>query len=86
MVEAFLVAAIAGMVAGVSVGWINGKILKFKKQRNIFKTLWSKRSRASSSDLNVNVEPQLNKTCLGSWNCIQVQEAWVTPLKNLVGR
>jgi NhaP-type Na+/H+ or K+/H+ antiporter len=33
MVEAFLVAAIAGMVAGVSVGWINRKILKFKKRK-----------------------------------------------------
>ena len=33
MVEAFLVAALAGMVAGVSVGWMNRKILKFKNTR-----------------------------------------------------
>ena len=57
MIEAFLVAAQAGMVAGVSVGWMNRNILKFKKQRNIFKAQWSKWSRASSPDLDVNVEP-----------------------------
>jgi len=57
MVEAFLVAAIAGMVAGVSVGWINRKILNFKERKKIFKTQWSKWARASSSDLDVNVEP-----------------------------
>ena len=33
MIEAFLVAALAGMVAGVSVGWMNRKILKFKKHK-----------------------------------------------------
>ena len=57
MVEAFLVAALAGMVAGVSVGWTNRKILKFKKQKKIFKTQCSRWSRASSADLDVNVEP-----------------------------
>ena len=57
MVEAFLVATLAGMVAGVSVGWMNRKILKFKKRKKIFKAQWSKWSRASSADLDVNVEP-----------------------------
>jgi NhaP-type Na+/H+ or K+/H+ antiporter len=57
MVEAFLVAAIAGMVAGVSVGWINRKILKFKKRKKIFKRQWSKWARDSSADVDANVEP-----------------------------
>ncbi len=30
MVEAFVIAALAGMVAGVSVGWMNRKVLKIK--------------------------------------------------------
>ena len=57
MVEAFIVAALAGMVAGVSVGWMNRKILKFKKHKKIFKTHCYRRSRASSPDLDANVEP-----------------------------
>ena len=57
MVEAFLVAALAGMVAGVSVGWMNRKILKFKKHKKIFKTQCSRWSIASSADLDANVEP-----------------------------
>ena len=56
MIEAFLVAALAGMVAGVFVGCMNRKILKFKKRKKILKAQWSKWSRASSPDLDVNVE------------------------------
>ena len=58
MIEAFLVAALAGMVAGVSVGWMNRKILKFKKHKTIFKSRCYRRPRASSPDLDANVEPR----------------------------
>ena len=52
VLEAFLIATLAGMVAGVSVGWMNRNILKFKKRR----AQWSKWSRGRSSDLDVNVD------------------------------
>jgi hypothetical protein len=32
-VEPFLVAAIAGTVAGITVGWINRKLMKLKRLR-----------------------------------------------------
>ncbi len=37
MVEAFVIAALAGMVAGVSVGWMSRKILKIKGRRKLAK-------------------------------------------------
>jgi NhaP-type Na+/H+ or K+/H+ antiporter len=37
MVEAFVIAALAGMVAGVSVGYMNRKILKITGRRKLAK-------------------------------------------------
>ncbi len=58
MVEAFIVAALAGMVAGVSVGWMNRKKLKIKLRRRRAKL--NKLRRASppySSDSDVPGQP-----------------------------
>ena len=51
VIEAFLIASLAGMLAGVTVGWINRKIETLKKHR----TKWAKWGRRDSSASEVNV-------------------------------
>ena len=58
MVEAFIVAALAGMVAGVSVGWMNRKILKIKLRRRRAKLNKLRRTVPPySSDSDVREKP-----------------------------
>jgi F0F1-type ATP synthase membrane subunit c/vacuolar-type H+-ATPase subunit K len=58
MVEAFIVAALAGMVAGVSVGYINRKVLKIKLRRRKAKLMKMRRAAPPySSDSDVRERP-----------------------------
>ena len=52
-IEGFLVAFLAGTVAGITVGWVNRKILKFKKMRRSGRVRANNRP-ASPSNNNSN--------------------------------
>ncbi len=53
MVEAFVIAALAGMVAGVSVGWMNRKILKIKGRRKLAKLNRLKHTRPQVPEIDL---------------------------------
>ena len=51
-IEGFLVAFLAGTVAGITVGWVNRKILKFKKMRRSGRVRANSRPASPSNNSN----------------------------------